>query len=71
MAKSSSLEKWLGPLIKLCKEHPDATLDQMIDINVRQQVQTVGAALVAAGKFDVTVHGWVYDLETGLLRVLE
>lgn len=62
------MAEWLGPLIRLAKQHQGATLEQMIEKNVKKQVQNVKEAL---GERDVKVHGWVYDLRTGLIRDLQ
>ncbi|KLO16580.1 carbonic anhydrase [Schizopora paradoxa] len=74
-AETSNLARWIGPLVELVKQHPEAEgdLDQMVDINVEEQMKNVRAALEKIGGFakDVQVHGWVYDLESGLLRDLD
>lgn len=59
----------------------DATLDDLIEANVRRGVETIARSEVvknqwaeaakAGGKEEsVQVHGWVYDLATGKIRDL-
>ncbi len=60
---------WLRPLVELVKRnwHPNITVDQVVALNIREQVQHVRKALHGR---DVQVHAWVYDLGEGLIRQL-
>lgn len=51
---------------------PDARLDRLVEINVAEQVQNLAeTSIVQRAWHDQQrpeIHGWVYDLRTGLLR---
>lgn len=64
------LHRWLVPLVKLARDNnfPNnpITVPILVKKNVKQQVETLrGIPAIADAK--VQVHGWVYDLSTGLL----
>jgi carbonic anhydrase len=69
------LRSFLGPLIDIRHALPvDATVDDLVRENVLASVKNIVesgtmAAAWAKGK-NVYVHGWVYDLKTGLLADL-
>lgn len=68
---TGNLAQWLGPLVALAKHHPEANEDQMVDLNINEQMGNIKIALeriACANK--VQVHGWVYDLRTGLIHDL-
>ena len=80
-APSSPLERWLEPLTTLAKtmDHPSSA--QLVEANVRAQVQHVLESDVVAAAWSkdpavrgeaklVGVHGWVYELESGRVRDL-
>ena len=80
-APSSPLERWLEPLTTLAKtmDHPSSA--QLVEANVRAQVQHVleSEVITAAWSKDpavrgeaklVGVHGWVYELESGRVRAV-
>ncbi|KAH9851190.1 carbonic anhydrase [Lenzites betulinus] len=66
------LGRWLAPLTELAREHEDLTA--LVEANVRAQVEHIAESDVMKGVWaqgkEVQVHGWVYELETGLLRDL-
>jgi carbonic anhydrase len=74
------LNIWLKPLTSLAvslhlSDKPQAeALRVLVDENVKVQVATVVETEVIqktwAAKKNVSVHGWVFDIETGLLRDL-
>lgn len=77
----STLASWLTPLVELAKEldvdqaeSKDVALSYLIEENVRRQVANVAASDVMQGTWkdgkNVTVHGWIYTLDTGLIRDL-
>jgi len=79
----TELGQWLAPLVGLATElgasrtpeDKPAALLTLIEENVRRQVAALAASDTmrdawAMGK-EVFVHGWMYSLETGLLRDLE
>ena len=49
-------------------------LDRLCELNVIEQVLNVGRATIVQGAWErgqeLVVHGWIYDLEDGLLRDL-
>lgn len=74
------VEAWVGPIRLLARLHrddlepldEDARVDRLVEFNVAEQVRTLAGhpsvrAAWAAGR-RLRVHGWVYDLPTGLLR---
>jgi len=75
-----SVEAWIAPLRLLARLHgaelsalaTDAAVDRLVGLNVVEQVSTLARhpsvrAAWAAGK-TLRLHGWVYDLPTGLLE---
>ena len=75
---------WLQPLRNLADAHgeelaalpsDDARWDRLCELNVAAQVQAVARSEVVKSAWergaDLAVHGWIYDLEDGLLRDLE
>jgi len=73
--QEKNMAEWLGPLVELAEMHQGATLEQMIEENVKRQVQNVREALGDRVRGErtkaVQVHGWVYDLHTGYIRDLQ
>jgi carbonic anhydrase len=57
------------PICELAKHHPEALVDQLVELNVEHTVQAVhgheGPAGVAARNGAVQLRGAVYDLATG------
>jgi carbonic anhydrase len=76
---TTSVERWLVPLVNLAKslELPDneESVPILIEASVRKQVQNVAQsqAMQVARKnnTNVEIHGWIYDLETGILEALD
>ncbi|WOO80668.1 Carbonic anhydrase 2 [Vanrija pseudolonga] len=74
-APGNSLGRFLAPLVKLRHSLPaGATADDLIKANVREGVKNAVASDTiqtawAQGK-QVYVHGWLYDLKTGLIQDL-
>ncbi|WOO76434.1 Carbonic anhydrase 2 [Vanrija pseudolonga] len=72
---SDHLNRFLAPLIDIAKGLPgNSTIDDLIVANVKKGVENVVASITikaawAQGK-NVTVHGWVYHLDTGLITDL-
>jgi carbonic anhydrase len=75
---------WLQPLRALAENHrveldaltsEDARWDRLCELNVTAQVRTLAQTGVVETAWergaDLAVHGWIYDLEDGLLRDLE
>lgn len=76
-----SLDVWVSPIRHLVtdemrrlyktgdKEKKQLAIDMLAEANVHKQVETIGgqASVTIAGAF---VHGWMYDLASGLLRDL-
>ena len=65
--------KYQQELDGIADEH--ARVDRLCEINVIEQVQNVSRTTViqqawAAGK-PVTIHGWIYGLQDGLLKDLK
>lgn len=83
-AVTEPLESWLGPIRTLCKTHKDelaSTHDdsekwgRLCELNVTSQLRVLGGLPTvrqawARGQF-LAIHGWIYDLQDGLLRDLK
>ncbi|EIW56300.1 carbonic anhydrase [Trametes versicolor FP-101664 SS1] len=78
---SDPLARWLALLTEIAGAYRPEDLTELIEANVRQQVQNIAktevvqAAWAAANAnvkedVDLQVHGWVYELETGHIRDL-
>lgn len=78
---SAPLIRWLTPLIDLAlslglstQKEADA-LPQLLEASVRQQVRHVAHTDIVQGAWKrgtkVWVHGWVYEVGTGLVRDME
>lgn len=70
-----SLNRWLVPLVTLARtpeiqrlQPPDIAIAALTELNIRTQMGNVRATV--AGK-KVEVHGWIYDLATGILSDLD
>ncbi|GJE94241.1 carbonic anhydrase [Phanerochaete sordida] len=64
----SPLNTWLQPLRDLAEtmDPPPASVNELAEANVRQQVLLVREVLKAGGgSFKVEVHGWIYDVKNG------
>ena len=70
------LDKWLTPLRDLAQSYPHPTVQEIVEVNVREQVKKVASlpvvqdAWVQCGGKLKGVHGWWYELETGLVHDL-
>ncbi|KZT54727.1 carbonic anhydrase [Calocera cornea HHB12733] len=77
-AATAPLIRWLTPLIKLAQSHgfsaqPEAdALPQLLEASVKQQVRHVVHTDIVQNAWKrgkhVWVHGWVYEVGTGLVR---
>ena len=80
LSPDDSLNRWLDPLIKrvqglsISNVSDDEALQLIIEDNVRGQVETIVKTDVVKGAWasgrKLWVHGFVYDLATGLLKDL-
>ncbi len=77
------IDHWLSPVREIAHEHrheledcpnQNARVDLLCELNVRQQVRnvTLNPITLAAWRAGqpLTVHGWVYELSTGLVNDL-
>jgi carbonic anhydrase len=82
--QAGAVALWLQPLRNLADEHraeldalasDDARWDRLCELNVAAQVGAVAQTEIVEAAWergaDLAVHGWIYDLEDGLLRDLE
>ena len=82
--QAGAVALWLQPLRNLADRHrdelgalasDDARWDRLCELNVAAQVRAVARTEIVetvwARGADLAVHGWIYDLEDGLLRDLE
>ncbi|EIW56302.1 carbonic anhydrase [Trametes versicolor FP-101664 SS1] len=77
---SDPLPHWLAPLTQIAREYP-GDLPALTEANVRAQVENIARTDVVKAAWaavnanpdenvDLQVHGWMYELETGLMRDL-
>jgi carbonic anhydrase len=77
------VDHWLAPVREMCRRcakefsglrGQGALVDRACELNVCQQVRRVAATPILRAAWErgqtVTVHGWIYGLEDGLLRDL-
>ncbi len=77
------IDNWLRHVQDVLHEHEELLstindagerLDQLCELNVIEQVLNVGRTTIVQSAWqrgqDLTVHGWIYGLEDGLLRDL-
>jgi carbonic anhydrase len=77
------IDNWLRHVQDVLNEHKtelakiddeEARLDRLCELNVIAQVLNVGRTTIVQNAWergqDLVVHGWIYDLEDGLLRDL-
>lgn len=77
------VDHWLHPIREVCKAHRQeldaipgerAKLDRLCELNVIQQVRNVAADVFVQDAWTrgqpLSVHGWVYSLENGLVTDL-
>ncbi len=82
--QAGAVALWLQPLRNLADEHrevldaletAEARWDRLCELNVAAQVRAVAASEIVESAWErgaeLAVHGWIYDLEDGLLRDLE
>ncbi len=82
--QAGAVALWLQPLRLLAEEHreeldalpsPEARWDRLCELNVAAQVHAVSSSEIVQSAWErgaeLAVHGWIYDLEDGLLRDLE
>lgn len=77
------LNKWLRHIKDVYRQHqseleaiadPDAKADRLVELNVIQQVQHLAQTSIIQRAWNSAqrphIHGWVYDLRTGYLKVI-
>ncbi|OCH83839.1 carbonic anhydrase [Obba rivulosa] len=73
-APDAPLGRWLEPLTNLARDG-NLGLEELVEENVRVQVRHIVESAVMRGAWekgrDVWVHGWVYEIEKGMLRDLD
>ncbi len=82
-AKNGLVDNWLGHVRDVAQTHaarlaaiadPTARVDRLCELNVIHQVATLSETTIVRDAWDrgrgVTVHGWIYSLQDGLLRDL-
>ena len=82
--QAGAVALWLQPLRNLADEYraeldalvsDDARWDRLCELNVAAQVRALAQTEIVETAWergaDLAVHGWIYDLEDGLLRDLE
>jgi carbonic anhydrase len=77
-SKSTALERWLTPIALLAKSlglpNDDKYWLELVKENIKAQVRNVKESAPfkeAARKRKITIQGWIYGLEDGLLKVLD
>jgi carbonic anhydrase len=82
--QAGAVALWLQPLRNLADRHreeldtlptDDARWDRLCELNVASQVRSVAQTEIVEAAWargaDLAVHGWIYDVEDGLLRDLK
>jgi carbonic anhydrase len=77
------VDRWLDPIRRLCERHraeidalahASEKADRLCELNVREQVRQVGRTAPVQEAWRrgqlVSIHGWIYSLNDGLLRDL-
>jgi carbonic anhydrase len=77
------VDHWLHPVREVYHEHiheldaildPGARLNRLCELNVIRQVKNVASDIIVQSAWtraqDVSVHGWIYSLATGLVTDL-
>lgn len=76
------LNKWLYFIKDTYAKHTNVLdalpeeekLRRMVEINVQEQVHSIGCTAILQRAWkngqDITIHGWVFDLETGLIKTI-
>lgn len=70
------IAEWLTPLRELAQSYPHPTVQQIVEANVREQVRKVAELPIVQNAWEEKggnlkgVHGWWYQLETGLVHDL-
>lgn len=74
------VDHWLFPIKDIYREHrtelealePDAALNRLCELNVIEQVGNLAKTTIVQAAWDrgqeLTIHGWVYSLEDGVVR---
>jgi carbonic anhydrase len=77
------LQRWLAPIRDTAARHqaelealaPHARAHRLCELNVRAQVETLSGLQIVRSAWGrgqaLALHGWIYDLQNGLLRDLE
>jgi len=78
------VDHWLHPIREVHREHrceldalPDerARLDRLCELNVMRQVFNVGSDVFVQDAWargqEISVHGWVYSISTGIVTDLD
>jgi carbonic anhydrase len=77
------LDQWLRPIKDVYRHHeeevcaagdPDASCNRLVELNIREQVLNVARTSIVQQAWGQRrrpyVHGWVYDMRSGLLEEL-
>lgn len=77
------VDHWLAPVREMCRRcaldlarlpNEAARMDRACELNVELQLRRIAATPILRGAWQrqqsITVHGWIYGLEDGLLRDL-
>ncbi len=78
------VDNWLGHIKDVFRLHekeiksitdPKERYDRCVELNVKEQVYNMATTTIVQKAWeeghDLTIHGWVYNLETGLINDLE
>jgi carbonic anhydrase len=68
------VDNWLRHIQDVRKAHPTKNLDRLCELNVLEQVANVCRTSIVGDAWArgqaLTVHGWIYGIDDGLLRDL-
>lgn len=69
LPSDAPINTWLAPLVVLARSLQNPPLPVLVNANIIAQVGNLKKSHTIKENHGVRVHGWVYNLETGILDV--
>jgi len=74
-ATTGVLEHWLESVQISARKHKRITLNEMCELNVKQQVENLAHNMIVLKAWDrgrkLYLHGWIYSISDGLIKDLK
>ena len=74
-AATGVLEHWLESVQVSARKHKRITLDEMCELNVKQQVENLAHNTIVQKAWErgrkLYIHGWIYSISDGLIKDLK